>query len=303
MATEGSRTAVIAAIAGNSAIAVAKFVAAAITGSSAMFSEGVHSVADVGNQTMLLWGLNAAKKEADADHPFGRGKEVYFWSFMVAVILFVGGAVLSIDHGIEAIRHPHELDSPLTSIVVLLVAIVIEGFTFYVALREFNHVRGSRSTWRSIRDTKDTALLVVLLEDSAAMAGLVLALVGIGLAQVTGEPVWDGVASIAIGILLAFVAILLAFETKALLVGEAASRRDRASIRSLVLSHTNVMAVGRLLTMHMGPSEILVNLDVDLIDNLSDDDVERTIDEIEASIREVLPGAKNIFVELESIRG
>ncbi|MDH3498843.1 MAG: cation diffusion facilitator family transporter [Acidimicrobiia bacterium] len=303
MATEGSKTAVLAAIIGNSAIAVAKFAAAAVTGSSAMFSEGVHSVADTGNQTMLLWGLNAAKKEANADHPFGRGKEIYFWSFMVAVILFVGGAILSIDHGIEAIRDPHELDSPLTSVIVLLIAIVIEGFTFAVALREFNRVRGTRSTWRSIRDTKDTALLVVLLEDSAAMAGLLLALIGIGLAELTGNPIWDGVASVAIGLLLAVIAFVLAFETKALLVGEAASRRDRASIRSLVLAHPNVTAVGRLLTMHMGPSEILVNLDVDLVSDLDDQAVEQAIDEIEAAIREVLPSARNIFVELESIRG
>ncbi len=303
MATEGSRVAVIAAIIGNGAVAIAKFAAAAITGSAAMFSEGVHSTADVGNQVMLLWGINASKKDADADHPFGRGKEVYFWSFMVAVILFVGGAVLSIEHGIEAIRHPHELESVAASIIVLMAAIVIEGFTLMVAVREFNRVRGSRSTWRSIRDTKDTALLVVLLEDSAAMAGLFLALVGVGLAAITGNTVWDGVASVAIGILLAAIAFILAFETKALLVGEAASRRDRAQIRSLVLSHENVTAVGRLLTMHMGPSEILVNIDVDLVDDIDAGTVEETIDEIEASIREVLPSARNIFVELESIHG
>ncbi len=303
MATEGSKTAVVAAIIGNSAIAVAKFGAAAVTGSSAMFSEGIHSVADTGNQAMLLWGLNASKREANTDHPFGRGKEVYFWSFMVAVILFVGGAVLSISHGIGAVRDPHDLESPVASIVVLLVAIVIEGVTFSVALREFNRYRGSRATWRSIRDTKDTALLVVLLEDSAAMAGLLVALIGIGLALGTGNPIWDGIASITIGVLLALIAFVLAFETKALLVGEAASRADRARIRSLVLAHPNVEQVGRLLTMHLGPNEFLVNLDVDLVSDLDEGEIERTIDEIEDAIREVLPQAKNIFVELESIRG
>jgi len=303
MSAEGSRSAVIAAVVGNSAIAVAKFVAAAITGSAALLAEGIHSVADTGNQLMLLWGLGAAKREADANHPFGQGKEVYFWSFMVAVILFVGGSVWAFQHGIEAIRHPHELGNQTASVVVLVIAIFIEGFSFSVALREFNRARGRRSTWRSIRDTKDTALLVVLLEDSAAMAGLVVALIGVGLAALTGDPIWDGIATVVIAVLLAGVAFLLAFETKSLIVGEAASRTDRAQIRVSVLSHANVERVGRLLTMHMGPHEILVNLDVDLKDELDHAAIEQTIDDIESAIREVIPDATNIFVELESIRG
>lgn len=303
MATEGSRTAVVAALVGNSAIAVAKFAAAGITGSSAMLSEGIHSVADVGNQSLLLWGVNTSRKEGGPDHPFGRGKEVYFWSMMVAVILFVGGAVFSFQHGWEAILHPHELDSPLTSIVVLVVAIFIEAYPFTVALREFNKTRGSRSLWKSFRESKDTALLVVLLEDSAAMLGLFIALAGIGLAEVTGNPRWDGVASMTIAVLLAVVAFMLAYETKALLIGEAASRSDRAAMRSSILANQRVSRVGRLLTMHMGPTDILVNIDVDLVDGLSADEVEATIDEIEGSIRGVVPEASNIFVELESLHG
>jgi cation diffusion facilitator family transporter len=303
MSAEGSRSAVVAAVVGNTAISVAKFVAAAITGSAAMLAEGIHSVADTGNQLMLLWGLGAAKRDADAEHPFGRGKEVYFWSFMVAVMLFAGGAVFAFNHGISAIRHPSELGDQTASVIVLVVSIFIEGFSFSVALREFNKVRGNRSTWRSIHDTKDTAILVVLLEDSAAMTGLLLALVGVGLASITGDPIWDGIATLAIAALLAVVAFVLAFETKSLMIGEAASRSDRAQIRATVLSHPNVEQVGRLLTMHMGPNDILVNLDVDLKANLGDEGIEQTIDDIETAIRQVIPEANNIFVELESIVG
>jgi len=222
---------------------------------------------------------------------------------MVAVMLFAGGSVFALQRGIEAIRQPHELGGQTTSVVVLVVSIFIEAFTFSVALREFNKVRGHRSTWRSIRETKDTAILVVLLEDSAAMAGLFVALIGIGLSVLTENPVWDAVATLTIGVILAVVAFILAFETKSLMVGEAASRADRARITAAVLSHRNVRRVGRLLTMHMGPNEILVNIDVDLVDDLGNDGIEATIDELEAAIRAVVPGAGNIFVELESIRG
>ena len=301
MSAGGSRTAVVAALVANALIAAAKFVAASLTGSAAMLAEGIHSVADVGNQGMLLWGLGAAKRDGGTRHPFGRGKEVYFWSFMVAVMLFVGGAVFSIQHGIDALQNPHELENFAISVAVLGGSILLEGFSFSIAIREFNQTRGTRSVWRSIRDTKDSALLVVLLEDSAAMAGLVAALGGIVIANATGNSAWDAGGSIFIGVLLAAVAFILANETKALLVGEAASRRDRASIRSTVLGHPKVERVGRMLTMHMGPTDILVNIDVDLVDGLTDVEVEQTIDDIEREIRQVLPSAQNIFVELESV--
>ncbi len=290
----------VAALIGNSLIAVSKFVAGLLTSSVAMLAEGFHSVADAGNQLLLLRGLAAARKQPTVTHPFGRGKEVYFWSFMVAVMLFVGGGVLAISRGIDAVRHPHAISNYLPNYLVLGAAIVIEGFTFRVAYRHFNAVRGSRSPWRSMRETKDSAILVVLLEDSAAMLGLLMALGGLVVAQVTGNVAWDGIASIAIGVLLCVTAVLLAVETKQLLVGEAASRSDRAGIRSSVLALPGVATVGRLLTMHMGPEEILVNLEVDLQDGMSDTDVEQTIDEIETSIRGVLPSAKNIFVELQT---
>lgn len=290
----------VAALVGNSLIAVAKFVAAAITSSAAMLAEAFHSVADAGNQVLLLRGISVSHKAPSTRHPFGRGKEVYFWSLMVAVMLFVAGGVLAIQRGIEALQHPHEISSFATNFIVLGSAIVIEGFTFRVALIQFNKVRGSRGMWRSIRESKDSALLVVLLEDSAAMLGLVFAVVGLALAWATGNDIWDGVASIAIGILLGLVAVLLATETRQLLIGEAAGRRDRAALRMAVLSLPEVETVGRLLTMHMGPDEILVNLDVDLVDGLEDRKVEQVIDMIESEIRNVLPEANNIFVELQS---
>ena len=290
----------IAALIGNSLIAVAKFVVGIITSSAAMIAEAFHSVADSGNQVLLLRGIYVSGKAPSVLHPFGRGKEVYFWSLMVAVMLFVAGGVLAVQRGFEAIQHPHEISGFTPNYIVLGVAILIEGFSFRVAFRHFNAVRGSRGMWRSIRETKDSALLVVLLEDSAAMVGLLLAVVGLAIAQASGNHVWDGVASVAIGILLGGVAVLLATETKQLLIGEAAGRRDRAALRMAVLSLPKVENVGRLLTMHMGPEEILVNLEVDFVDGMADHDVEQAIDDIESEIRKVLPRASNIFVELET---
>ncbi|MDH3306983.1 MAG: cation diffusion facilitator family transporter [Acidimicrobiia bacterium] len=303
MSAEGSKFTVVVVLVGNAVIAVAKLTLGAITGSAAMLSEGYHSVADVGNQGLLLGGMSKSTSGPSVAHPFGRGKEIYFWSFMVAVMLFVGGAVLSFSHGIDAIRHPHPIENLGANFIVLAVALVIEGYVFAVALRHFNKERGSRSLWRQIRVTKDTPTLVVLLEDSAAMVGLTLAAAGLGLTAFTDNSVWDGVASIAIGLLLSVVAWVLATETKALLIGEAASRTDRASMRLRILSVPEVESVGRLLTMHMGPDEILVNADVDLTDDPDVAQVEAAIDKVESAIREVLPSASNIFVELESRRG
>jgi len=300
MASQGSRLAVVAALVANSCIAVAKFAAAAITGSAAMLAEGIHSVADSSNQGMLLWGMAVSRRHGGSIHPFGRGKEVYFWSFMVAVMLFVGGAVFSIQHGVNALRHPHEVENFVISVSVLAGALVFECFPFLIAIKEFNRARGSRSVWRSVRETKDAALLVVLFEDSAAVAGLVAALAGVVASEVTGDPTWVALASILIGVLLAVVAFFLAFETKGLLIGEAAGRRDRATIRARVLAHHNVEQVGRLLTMHMGPEEILVNLDVELVDGLSGQEVHQTIEEVEEAVRSAIPAAKNIFVETKA---
>lgn len=297
MATQGSRLAVIAAFIGNGLIAIAKFVAAVLTGSAAMLSEAWHSVADTGNQGMLLWGMRAARRPADTAHPFGWGKESYFWSFMVAVMLFAGGAVLAIRHGIDALAEPHEIENLVPSFIVLGIALVIESASFTVAYREFGHVRGSRSLWRAIRESKEAAIVVVILEDAAAVTGLLLALAGTVLVALTDNTYWDGIASLLIGGLLATVAVVLAIETKALLIGEAASRSDRVAIRSRLLAMPEVGSVGRLLTMQLGPSEVLVNVEIDFADTLDVHQIEEATARAEDEIRTVLPGANNIFLE------
>jgi cation diffusion facilitator family transporter len=292
-----SRSAVIAALLGNSAIAVAKFIAALVTGSAGMLAEAFHSVADTGNQLLLLRGLAVSRRGRSVQHPFGRGKEVYFWSFMVAVMLFVGGGVLAVQRGIDALRHPHEVTNFVASFLVLGIAVILESLSFRIARREFNRERGSRRLWRSLRSTKDTSVLVVLFEDSAAIVGLVIAGTGLMLTILTGTALWDGVASILIGGLLGLVAVLLASETKELLVGEAATRADRSAIRGAVLSVGDVETVGRLLTMHLGPEEVLVNVEVGLQDGLTGEEVTAAVGRIESAIRGVVPEAGDIFVE------
>jgi divalent metal cation (Fe/Co/Zn/Cd) transporter len=216
---------------------------------------------------------------------------------MVAVMLFVGGGVLAVQRGIDALRHPHEVTNFVASFLVLGIAVVLESLSFRIARREFNRERGSRRLWRSLRSTKDTSVLVVLFEDSAAIVGLVIAGTGLMLTILTGTALWDGVASILIGGLLGLVAVLLASETKELLVGEAATRADRSAIRGAVLSVGDVEAVGRLLTMHLGPEEVLVNVEVGLQDGLTGEEVTAAVGRIESAIRGVVPEAGDIFVE------
>lgn len=287
----------VAAFGANLAISVAKFVAAGLTGSVAMLSEGFHSLADTGNQGMLLYGMKAARRPADDAHPFGRGKEAYFWSFMVAVVLFAGGAVLAVQHGINALREPHQVENLTPSFIVLIVSLMIEAVSFTVAMREFSHVRDGRRMWRALRESKDASLVVVLLEDTAAMAGLLVALVGTTLVAVTGDTIWDGVASLVIGVILGLVAVFLAIETKALLIGEAASRDDRASVRARLMAMPEVESVGRLLTMQLGSDEMLINVEVDFDDALSAAAVEEAIFRAEQHIQAVLPEARHVFVE------
>jgi cation diffusion facilitator family transporter len=302
MAGSESRTLVILALVANILIAIMKFVAAAITGSAAMLAEGFHSTADSGNQLFLLRGAAVSRYGPSVRYQFGRGKELYFWSLMVAVFLFVGGAVVSVYEGWERFRHPEETTNLAWSLGVLAAAAVFEiVIAFVPAVEEFNRRRGSRRAWRAIRESKDPALMVVLFEDAAAVLGVFIAMTGILLAEWTGDPRWDGVASMMIGVLLAFVAWLVAVEVKSLLVGESASRAARSEIRAAVLSHPNVEAIGRLLTMHMGPTDIVVNLDVDFQPGLSAEEIEATIDQLEQAVKEVVPEATTIFVEPESV--
>jgi cation diffusion facilitator family transporter len=299
MASESRRLVVLALIA-NAVIAVTKFIAAGISGSAAMFSEGIHSVADTGNQVMLLRGDVASRYDPNARHPFGRGKEIYFWAFMVAVFLFVGGSVLSIVTGIDRIRHPDEHGEAglVFSLVVLAVAAFFEIFiAFRPAIRQFNRLRMGRGIWTTLKESKDPALIVVLFEDSAAVIGLFIAATGLILTEVTGNGVWDGIASVLIGILLAGAAWVIAVEMKALLVGEAASREDRAAIRAATYSVEEVHHVARLLTMQLSPEEVLINLDLAFDEGLSDNDIERAIVEVEERIQSGVPSATRIFIE------
>jgi cation diffusion facilitator family transporter len=300
MATE-SKTLIFLALTANAVIAVIKFVAAAISGSSAMLSEGFHSVADTGNQLFLLRGTAVSRYAPDTQHPFGRGKELYFWSFMVAVFLFVGGAVIAFIEGLERIRHPHHDEAGIAfSLIVLAFAAVFEYFiAFRPALRAFNSGRAGRSIRATVRDSKDPALLVVVFEDTAALVGLFIAAAGLLLAHYTGWSQWDGVASVLIALLLASVAFFLAYEMKELLVGEAATREDRSAIRAATLSVKEVSSIGRLLTMQLSPHEILVNMDVHLDDGLTTDEAEAVIDVVEAAIQQEVPEATRIFIELE----
>jgi cation diffusion facilitator family transporter len=297
MASE-SRTLVLLALAANAIIAVIKFIAAGISGSSAMLAEGVHSVADTGNQLFLLRGTAVSRYAADTRHPFGHGKEVFFWSFMVAVFLFVGGAVVSFINGWDRFFHPEEPHDLALNLVVLGLAGLFEyAIAFRPALNEFNRRRGGRSAMRSVRDSKDPALLVVLFEDTAATLGVVIAAIGVIIANVTGDGRWDAATSMVIAVLLAGTAWVLAYETKALLVGEAASREDRSAIRAAVLGVGTVSSIGRLLTMHTGADRILVTMDIDFEDGLSGAEIEASIREIETAIRSAVPNAAQVFIE------
>ena len=295
-----SRKVIFAALIGNAAIAVTKFVASAITSSSAMFSEGIHSLVDTGNQVLLLFGLRQAKKPADKRYPFGHGKEVYFWSFVVAILIFAVGSGLSIVKGMEHIKHPTEITSPLINYIVLGLAILIEGVVFYVALKEFNKTKGNSGYLEAIRRGKDPGMFVVLLEDAAALLGLMVAMLGIAISQLTGNYVFDGIASVGIGIILALIAALLAYETKGLLIGESASDEVVQGIREMVAGFIGVERVNEVLTMHMGPEYILVNLSVEFNDAIRTEQMESVIAHIDKNIKKSFVNVKRVFIEAES---
>ena len=290
-----TRTIVIALVA-NLGIAASKFVAAAITGSSAMLTEGVHSVVDCTNQLLLLWGRRAAKRPADMLHPFGYGRELYFWSFVVAVLVFALGAGVSIYEGIIHIANPEEAGSPIVAYVVLVIAFVLDGWSTLEAFREFRAAKGDLSWFQAIRQSKDPAGFIVLLENGAAMAGIVVAAIGLALAQATGDPFYDGAASVVIGVILGITAFLLAFESKGLLIGEAADPVLVQSLRDLVTGKAGVVGVGHVLTVHSSPDQITVMMNVDFQDDLRASDVERIVCEIEVESRAKWPAVRRLFV-------
>ncbi len=298
MAAE-SRRLVILALVANFLIAVTKFVAAAISQSSAMLSEAIHSLADTGNQLFLLRGHAVAASEPDVRHPYGRGKELYFWAFMVAVVLFVGGSVLSVLTGIDRIRNPESGDEGYwLAMGVLVIAAVFEGsIALRPALKQFNAQRAGRSIPRSIQESKDPSLVVVVFEDVAALIGLAVAAVGLTLSRITGNGLWDGLASVLIGLVLAGVAWFIATEMKSLLIGESATREERSRIRAATLGVDEVQRIDRLLTMQLAPEEILVNMDVAFDDGLDTDQLEAAIRHIEGVIEEAVPSARKVFIE------
>ena len=290
-ATTSTRTLVVALLA-NLGIAVSKFVAAAITGSSAMLTEGVHSVVDSTNQLLLMWGRHAAKKRPDNLHPFGYGRELYFWSFVVAVLVFSLGAGVSVYEGIIHIAHPEPAVSPLIAYAVLLIAFFLEGWSTIEAYRDFNRARGSLGWFDAIRRSKDPPAFIVLLENGAAMAGIVAAAIGLALAQITGDPFFDGAASIVIGVILGFTAALLAYEFKGLLIGEAADPELVANLRKLASEMPGVVGVGYVLTVHSSPDQVTVMMNVDFDNEIRAAEVERVVCRIEEESREALaPGA------------
>ena len=293
--TASTRTLVVALLA-NLGIAISKFVAAAITGSSAMLTEGVHSVVDCTNQLLLMWGRRAAKRPPDMLHPFGYGRELYFWSFVVAVLVFALGAGVSIYEGIIHIANPEHAGSPIVAYIVLLIAFLLDGWSTWEAFVEFRDAKGSLSWFQAIRQSKDPAGFIVLLENGAAMAGIVVAAVGLAIAQYTADPFYDGAASIVIGAILAVTAFLLAFESKGLLIGEAADPALVQGLRELVTGMQGVAGVGHILTVHSSPDQITVMMNVDFRDDLRAADVERIVCQIEVDSRESWPSVRRLFV-------
>jgi len=295
----GSRKVILAALVGNTLISITKFGAAAYTGSSAMLSEGIHSLVDTGNQFLLLYGIKRASKPADEEFPFGYGKEIYFWSFIVAILIFALGGGISIYEGISNLQHPEPINNPLINYVVLGLAMIFEGAAWMFAFREFNKVKGKWSYIQAIQRAKDPSIFVVLFEDSAAMLGLVVAFIGIALSQYTGILIFDSLASIIIGLILIGTAIWLAYETKGLLIGESANRSTIEEIRDILNLADSIEHINEVLTMHMGPDFILANISVDFNDSKTADEIETTIAEIDTKIKAKNPLIKRIFIEAE----
>lgn len=296
----GTKKVILAAFAGNFLIAITKFGAAAVTGSSAMVAEGIHSLVDTGNQVLLLYGLKRAEKPPDREFPFGHGKEVYFWSFVVAILLFALGSGFSAYEGIHNLRYPESLKNPHVNYIVLALAMVFEGTTWFVAKREFARVKGNLGYFEAVRKSKNPSLFVVLFEDSAAMLGILAAFLGILLEQITGNSFYDSLASLVISLILGGTAIWLAYETKSLLIGESADNETVQNIRRLAESVPEIETVNEVLTLHMGPDYVLANLSVDFNDNTPAGEVERILMELDRSIRKIHPKVKRVFIEPES---
>jgi cation diffusion facilitator family transporter len=294
MKADNNRVLIIA-LAANVGIAVAKFVAAEITGSSAMLTEGVHSLVDSTNQLLLMYGQKRAAKPADALHPAGYGRELYFWSFVVALLVFALGAGVSVYEGVLHFLEPEPAVSPLIAYGVLAIAFALEGGSTVAAFREFDAARGDQSWLQALISTKDATTVIVLLENGAAMAGILIAAVGLALSQVTGDPRFDGVASVLIGVLLGVVALFLAREAKGLLIGEAADPELIAGIRRAT-TREGITGVGEIMTIHNAPEQIVAAVNVDFDNRLNAGDVERIIDAIERDLQAEFPSIYRVYI-------
>jgi cation diffusion facilitator family transporter len=297
MSATGGGKAIIAALLANLGIAIAKFIGFLVSGSSSMLAESVHSLADTGNQGLLLLGGRKARRKADDSHPFGYGRERYVYAFVVSIILFSVGGVFSIYEGIDKLQHPHEVEMPIVPIVILIVAIGLESFSLRTAIRESNLVRGKQSWVQFVRHAKAPELPVVLLEDCAALLGLAFALAGVSLTVVTGDANWDAIGTLAIGVLLIAVAVILGIETKSLLVGEGANLGDTVRIRDAINAHSSVEALIHLKTLYLGPDELLVAAKIAFASKMRLSDVATEINSVEASIRAAVPVARMIYLE------
>lgn len=296
MSASGGTKAILAALVANAGIAVAKFAGFLVTGSSSMLAESVHSLADTSNQGLLLLGQRSSKRMATRDHPFGFGRERYFYSFVVALMLFTLGSAFALYEGIHKVQHPEPLTSPLVAVVILVVAIGLETYSFHTAITESRKIKGDVSWWGFIRQSRTPELPVVLLEDAGALFGLVFALAGVGLSELTGDPVWDGIGTIMIGVLLGIIAIILIVEMKSLLIGEGATVRQLDDILA-GLAGGHVERVIHIRTQYLGPDELLVAAKLALAPNLELSEVARAIDEAEARVRTKVPVARLIYLE------
>ena len=297
MSTEGSMRAILAALIANIGIAITKFVAAAISGSASMFAEGIHSVADSGNQVLLIIGGKRSRREATAAHPFGYGRSRYIYAFMVSIVLFSIGGMFSLMEGIQKLHEPHELENAWLPLTVLGVSIVLESFSLRTALREAKHVRGKASLIQFIRHAKSPELPVVMLEDIAALTGLVLAFGGVGLTVLTHDAIWDAIGTLAIGVLLVLVAIVLGIETSSLLVGEGATADDTSRIRTSLESSRGVRGVIHMKTLYLGPDELMLAAKIAVTPESTGKQIAEIIDEAESNVRKVVPVTRVIYLE------
>lgn len=303
MSASGGGKAILAAFLANMGIAVAKFVAWLISGSSSMLAEAIHSVADSGNQLLLMLGGRKSRRKADAEHPFGYGRERYVYAFVVSIILFSVGGLFSIYEGVEKLTHPHELENVWVPIAVLVIAIILESFSLRTAVGESNHVRRKGQSWvQFVRHAKAPELPVVLLEDVAALTGLVFALLGVGLTAITGNSVFDAIGTLMIGTLLVLVAIVLGIETKSLLVGEGATRTDYDRIVEAIENGSEIEKLIHIKTLYLGPDELLVAAKLGFPSDRPLGEVAADIDAIEARVREAVPAARVIYLEPDILR-